>query len=96
MFGRVFWQGSSAGTVRDQHSGTAALVEFEAPEQKSSVQIVEWNMPYLPETDHYEDATGGLGVVNADLEWKMEMVVAGSEHSGLDVAREASLRSAPR
>lgn len=59
------------------------------------METVEWNRQYLLETGHSEDATGGLAVVNAVLEWKMEMVVAGSEQSGLDVAKEASLRSAP-
>lgn len=92
---RLFLEANFAGTARDQHLGMAALGEFEGPEQKRSVEIIDWNRPYLLETDHYEHATGELAAVIADLAWKMKMVVAGSLRSGSDVAKEASLRSAP-
>lgn len=92
---RLFLQANFAGTARDQHLGMAALGDFEAPEQKLSVETADWNRPCLLETDHYEHATGELAAVNADLAWKMEMVVAGSLRSGSDVAKEASCRSAP-
>lgn len=94
-FGQGLSAGSFAGTVRDQRSAMAASDEFEAPEPRTSVETMVWNRLYLLETVHSEGATGELAAANAAPGWKMGMVAAGSEQSGSDVAKEASLRSAP-
>ena len=77
LSGQAFWQVTSAGTVQDRRSVTAASAGFEAPEQRNSAGTIEWNKPLSLGTDRCEDVTGGLEGANADLAWTMETVIAG-------------------